>query len=399
MNRIFTVIFLFLSLGAHPEAKTADISFFNKKLTVPYDNAVIFEQAYKPGEDGYFEGYYQKMEAAPYTVLLDFLLEKKKELRLNDWLYSLLLKKSVYAVFEQQKAHFRSMFLWFMLNKSGYETRLEFKGKDITVSVFSFDLVYGVPQAKGKGGFYIDLTSFDNELDYKDWEPFRLNFNPNKGKETIPFSFIIKEMPGVFESVIVKKDISFTHEGKEYRVGVELDSGYVDLLKGYPELSVLKHTEMPLSPPAYQSLLPFLKKHTEGMDSCQTMRFLMSFCRTGFNFKKDELAFSETPYFGTAGLRVIFTPEESLFNKYLDSEDISVLFYYLAKEVLNPEMVLLKYGKQVSLAAFLHKKVGVPITYNNKPYALCDVSENDNSVEIGQTPKSLTGKYPSFIEK
>ena len=155
----------------------------------------------------------------------------------------------------------RKLVLWFMLNKSGYETRLEFKGKDITISVFSFDLVYGVPQSKGKGGYFIDLTSFQNDIDYYKWEPFRLNFNPNKKEEIIPFSFAIpaqknnfsipggnsvlndtgkankidifeddsisenlpdfkdttnsdgSELPSVFESKIVEKEISFTHNG------------------------------------------------------------------------------------------------------------------------------------------------------------------------------------------
>ncbi len=392
-------IFILLSLPVFPETKTAEVSFFNKKILVFYDSSIVLDYPYRPNDDGYFELYYERMDATLYEVLLKDLQAQKQDLHLNDWLYFLLLKNSVNVIFAPQKEYMQNLFLWFMLNKSGYETRLEFKGKVITISVFTNDLVYGVPQSKGKGGYYVDLTSFGNEVDYHKWEPFRLNFNPNKGVETTPFSFVITQLPKIFESKIMEKEISFTYNGMERKIGIPLDSGYVDFLKDYPELSVLKHTEITLSPKAYNSLIPYLKEQTSGMDSIKTIRFLMSFCRTGFKFKKDEVAFAETLYFGGAGQKVIFSPEESLFNKYVDSEDISTLFYYLAKEILAPEMILLKFGKQVSVAVYLHQKIGNPIMYNSKPFALCDVSESDDTIEIGQAPKSLAGKTPSFIEK
>lgn len=399
MKRILFVIIVFSSFPGYPETKTAEVPFFGRKIPVFYDNSILVDFPYKPTDDGYFEAYYQRMDTTLYEILLKDMQAQKQELRLNDWLYFLLLKNSVHSILSVQKEHMRNLFLWFMLNKSGYETQLEFKGKEIAISVFTNDLVYGVPQTKGKGGFYIDLTSFSNEIDYQKWEPYRLNFNPNKGAQTVPFSFIITELPKIFENKTVEKEISFSHKGNEYKVVIPVDSGYVDFLKDYPELSVLKHTGLALSPKAYQALIPYLKEQTNGMDSTGTIRFLMSFCRTGFITRKNKEIKSDQPYFGNTGMRAISAPEESIFSKELDSEDISVLFYYLAKEILNPEMVLLKYGKQVSVAVYLHQKIGTPLLYNNKPYALCDVSENDDTVEIGFAPKSLAGKYPSFIEK
>lgn len=388
-----------MPIACRAETKTVEVTFFNKKIPVFYDHSIVFDFPYKPTNDGYFEMYYQRADTTLYEILLKDLQAQKQDLKLNDWLYYLLLKNSVNLILAEQKEYMRNIFLWFMLNKSGYETLLEFKGREVTVSVYTNDLVYGVPQTKGKGGYFIDLTSFSNLVDYQKWEPFRLTYNPNKGEKTIPFSFTITDLPKVFESKIAEKEISFLHKDKSYSVTVPLDSGYVDFLKDYPELSVLKHTELPLSQKAYNALIPFLKEHTHGMDSIGTIRFLMSFCRTGFVSRERDLPKSKTPYFENTGIRPISSPEESLFYKNVDSEDISVLFYYLAKEILNPEMVLLKYGKQVSVAVYLHRKIGNAITYNNKPYALCDVSENDDTPDIGQPPKALAGKYPSFIEK
>lgn len=431
MKKLFFAFILFSSSGVFAETKTAEVPFFNKIIPVVYDSSMVFEFPYKPNDDGYFEAYYERFETSLFEIFLKNIQAQKQELQLNDWLYFHLLKNSINIIFSSQKEHMKNLVLWFMLSKSGYETRIEFKGKEITVSVFSYDLVYGVPQSKGKGGYYIDLTSFGNEVDYKKWVPYRLNFNPNKGSVIIPFSFIIpakpapavsanpnytlkpdtvpaqvaevraeeRLLPRIIESNIVEKEIFFTHNGNEFSVKIPVDSGYVEFLKDYPELSVLKHTELGLSPAAYNALIPYLKKKTEEMDSVRCVRFIMSFCRTGFLSKKDELAFAETPYFGNAGQKVIFAPEESLFNKYVDSEDISVLFYYLTKEVLNPDMVLLKFGKQISVAVGFSRKIGNPISYEGKIYALCDVSENDDSVDIGQAPKSLAGKSPSFIDK
>lgn len=399
IKRTFFIIIAFASFSCRAETKTAEVPFLDKKVPVFYDNSILVDFPYKPTDNGYFEAYYQRMDTTLYEILLKDIQAQKQELRLNDWLYFLLLRNSVNSILSGQKEHMRNLFLWFMLNKSGYETQLEFKGKEIALSVFTNDLVYGVPQSKGKGGFYIDLTSFSNEVDYTKWAPYRLKFNPNKGGQTIPFSFIITELPKVFESHLVEKEISFSHNGNKYKVVVPVDSGYVDFLTDYPELSVLKHTELALSPKAYQVLIPYLKEQTSGMDSMGTIRFLMSFCRSGFNTRKNEEKKSNQPYFGITGMRAISAPEESLFSKTVDSEDVSVLFYYLAKEILNPEMVLLKYGKQVSVAVYLHRKIGTPIMYNNKPYTLCDVSEDDDTPDIGDPPKSLAGKYPSFIEK
>lgn len=399
MRDFFLAIFIFSVSPVFSETITAEVPYFKDTIPVFYDNSIVTDLPYKPNEDGYFEFYYQQMESSLYEVLLKDLHAQKQNLFLNDWLYFQLLNNSINVIFSSHKEYMRNLFLWFMLNKSGYDTRLEFKGKEVTISVFTNDLVYGVPQSKGKGGFYIDLTSFNNQVDYKKWEPFRLNFNPNKGEKTHPFVFTISQLPKIFESRIVEKDISFTHNGKSYTVKIPLDSAYIEFLNTYPELSVLKHTELILSTRAYAALIPFLKEKTEGMDSIQKIRFIVSFCRTGFNFKKDELAFAETPYFGSSAMKVIFAPEESLLSRYVDSEDISVLFYYLSKEILNPEMILMKFGKQVSVGVCFNKKIGIPLMYNNKPYALCDVYQNDDSVEIGQMPKTLEGKTPSFLEK
>lgn len=395
---IFLIALIVIKVG-FCESKTVDLQFFNKRVSLVYDPLMVFEFPYKPNDDGYFEVYFEMADTTPYRTFLNSLREQKQALHLNDWLYFNLLKKSIDTILISQKEHMRNLFLWFILNKSEFETQLEFKGRDITVSVLTHDLVYGVPQSKGKGGFFIDLTSFSNQVDYRKWEPFRLTFNPNKGKKTIPFCFTLIKPPAIFDSYLIERTIRFSHGDKQYEVKVPTDSGYVDFLEDYPELSVLKHTELALSPQAYQSLIPYLKEKVSSMDSVQTIRFLMSFCRTGFKMKKSEKIKPGTPYVGGALLHEIASPEEVLFLEELGPEDITVLFYYLAKEVLNPEMVLLKYGKQVSLAINLHKKIGIPIMYNSKAFALCDVSENDDTVEIGQSPKSLAGKSPSFIEK
>ncbi len=408
MKHFYLLLLVSLYFKAFPETRTAEVPLFDKKIPVAYDHSIVFSLQYKPNEEGYFETYYHLMDTSKYNILLNDLQKHREELALNDWLYFLLLKNSIGVILSGQKEYAQTLFLWFMLNKSGFETRLEFIGKEITVSVFTNNLVYDVPQSKGKGGFYLDLTAFSNKIDYNKWIPFRLDFNPNKGKEVRPFSFKIPSvalngngseempLPRVFESRIVEKEISFSYNGKSFHVVVPVDIGYASFLKKYPELSVLRHTDLALSPGASKALVTFLKQSTAGLDSVQKIRFLMSFCRTGFSF---------TPLKKSNGSldidrsKVINSPEETLLDSTVESEDISILFYYLAKEILNPEMVFLKFGKQISVAVNLNRKLGPPIFYNNKIFAICDVSENEDSTEIGIFPKSISGKSPSFIDK
>ena len=386
----YWVVFLLLSTPVLAVKQPVGVSFYNKTYSIFFDTSVLNTLKFSPGE-GFFEKYYNHVENEIITEDLQASLDQiQRQDRLNDWLYYQLLHKTLRAILPKAKKHEITLLEWYLLCKKGFDVRIEFQLKNITLSVFTKDLVYGLQQAKRKGGYYVDITSHHNGIDYLKFSPMRVKWKPDKEVRT--FSFALISIPNIFDALDFEKTLRFEHNGTRHMVNVKLNKGYVRFLRSYPEVSLNLHAQTPLSEVAYNSLMPYLKKEIAEMDTAQATRFLLSFTRTAFAMVHEEaLKKSELK---------IFAPEECLFYPVSEPEDRSVLFTYLARQLLELDVLMLKFSKITMAAVNLSDSIGVkPIMHNDEFFTLCDPTDPQNKLELGEYPEGYLRKTPKLYLK
>ena len=374
-----------------------DIDFYGETETIFYHNSILEHPSYV-FDESYYQFYYEQAES---SILFEDCMENLKKIKtqrkLNDFLYYKLIHKAVDVILKKEKEPIRNLFKWFLLTKSGFNTRIVARGNDVTIHVYTHDLVYGSPQSRSKGGYWVDITSFHNDINYKKFKPLKSKFYPNK--EGIPFSFALNEIPLVYEPKIIVKEIDYKYEGKPQTISVSVDKGYVNFLKKYPEVSLTLHGQAALSPTLTGSFIKELKNRVAGKSKQDAVRYLMSFTRTAFKYKNDlepddeDDENSEKEDDEEQLKRIIFFPEESLLETESDYEDRSVLLYSLIKNVVNEDPIFVKISKMTSVAVNFGDTIGRPIPHDSLIYALCEPTESIDTLEIGEFPKKYEHRY------
>ena len=137
--------------------KTVEVEFYSEQLTVTYPSEIIL-----PGllilEDISLMDYYEKMEQTPWQDLLDHLNGFKEKYRLNDWFYFELLKTVVGQIYSSHGPLKQEASLWFLLTKSGFDTRLSYLDDNIFIYVWSEEDIFETPMIVDQDKRFINLS-------------------------------------------------------------------------------------------------------------------------------------------------------------------------------------------------------------------------------------------------
>ncbi len=382
---LLIAFFCFNVSGLLAQSNSVSINFYNEILKVNYDKSVIVPLGSEISEES-FEKFYYNLSNTQYYTLVGNLLHHKSKLNLNDWFYYKLIISTVDKLFTKESNNYKTLFSWFLLHKSGYRVQINYVGNEVMLSVFSLDKVYDMPVKQHKEGWFVDITLFNNVTKLISMRPtFKIN---GDGKA---FSFKLKQLPNLKNADIVNKKLSFVHENQLHTIDVQLNKSLLYLMYGYPELSIKEHTQIELSSTAYNSLIPSLKALIKDKPTYEAISILLSFTRQAMQYRPDELAY-EIP-------NITFSAEETLFYKYSDCEDRSVLFYYLVNQLLEVDVILVDFPQHASTAVLFDKAYGgKPIIHKNKKYSICDPTGPGNHLKPGDYPEGLLGLNYKILE-
>jgi len=391
MRSTYLLIVILLScvsndvLGAK---KMVRFNYYSEPITVEYDSNMGVILSNDVSEEG-FQRFYYDLENTNYHATLKDLFKYKKELKLNDWLYYLLVRQATEKVFSRKSANYKTLFSWFILHKSGYKVQLNYLQQQVMLSVFSTDKVYDMPVRKHQNGWFVDLTTYHNREVKKKLTTYGSNFKLNHSGNSL--SFKLTELPKLSKPEIVTKKLAFVHDDRLETIKVTLNKSIIHIMYRYPELSVTEHVKVPLSIKAYATLMTSLGKLIKGKSDYEAARLLLSFTRQARDYKTDKEAYK---------LRnVTFVPEETLFYKYSDCEDRSVLFCYLIKELLGLDVILLDYPEHATTAVLFDKPYGnKPIMHKGRKYTLCDPTGPGNYLRPGQFPEDLLTQHYTILD-
>lgn len=312
-------------------------------------------------------------EVANQTII-NVLDSAKLSLNLNDWAYFKLIR--TYASTYKRNENYTSFLMWYFLGKSGYKSYLYFEKNKFSVYIESDEDVFDLPRI-GKR-YCLNCTDQVEQVTFSGLNYF------STGKS---FEFAIDRIPLMKEPQIVKKNI-IIHSNlllKSFSVDFTINRSWVTFLESYPNVELSKLYRTPLSVEA-QSLIVRLKSITENMTTVDAIRLLLSFTRNLSDYTPDEQLFDREKW---------MTPEEALFYPSGDCDDKSSLFYYLVKEVLNLQPVILIYDKadHVNVAIQL-EGLGVPnLVIDDNPYYICETTDSSDLEDIGENTLHTKYKY------
>lgn len=364
-------------------AQNIAFQFYNKTFNISTDSSIYVKFDGKVTEKKIADFYY-KLTQAKTDEVLNLLMNYKTEKHLNDWFYYQLIRKTVQQISPKEENYERyTLYKWFFLAKSGYDTRLAIgENRQLLFYVWSDEDISDIPFFKAEGKQFVCL----NFHDYKDTHYLtgKLNaVNIYIAEAKNAFSYKVTQIPDFNPQDYKDKLITFNFHKKVYNFNIKLSNDLETIFKNYPVVDFESYFNIPLSKETYGSLIPLLKRNIKGMSQIKGVDYLMRFTRNAFLYEPDEDNF---------GKEKRLSPEQTLFSDYSDCDDRAALFFYLVKEIYNLPMITLLYPTHITMAVKFEKAVGKPISYNGSNYYVCEPTPQKKDLKIGEVSANLKNK-------
>ncbi len=348
----------------------------DSSLNIPFNDSLTQESVIK---------FYSTANHQNFQPLINTLLNYKQKEKLNDWFYYQLIRKTVQQISPKEVNYERyTLYKWFFLLKSGYDTRLAVGKNQLLFYVWSDDDISDIP-------FYKDDKKQFVCLNFHDYP--NANYQKDKvypvaiplAENSVIFSYKITQIPDFKPEDYQDKILQFDYKQKSYHFDVKLSNDVQILFKNYPVVNFESYFNIPLSKETYQSLIPYLKKNLKGLSQIKGVDYLMRFTRNAFLYESDQQNF---------GKEKRLSPEQTLFNNHSDCDDRAALFFYLVKEIYNLPMIALLYPTHITMAVNFDKAIGKPIFYKGQNYYVCEPTPQEKDLKIGHlNPKLINENY------
>jgi len=317
-----------------------------------------------------------------HSTFFNQAAEYRKQLKLNDWGYCLLLNDVTKEV-SGDSQNLARLLLWFMLTKSGYEAKVGFAEDSVYLLLPCKNKIYGVTYVVIDDKRFYTL-SFDKN------EQLNIAINTYDGKYPDADDLIdlsVKDTPKV-KGTLIEKELKFSYENTEYKIPVTYNQTTAEYFKNYPQTDLEVYFKAPLSEEATYSLTVGLKPILEGRTEADAANVLLRFVQTAFQYKTDG------DQFGTE--KSLFS-DETLFYPYSDCEDRSIIYSYLVSNILGLNVIGLDYPGHISTAVhFSNDLLGDKVTYNSEKFTVCDPTYIN--ANIGMAMPKFKDIQPKIID-
>ena len=363
---------MFLPFMAGAGLEQVSFSFYSEQLSLNYDPGMVLPLPAKFTESD-LSGYYLRLEKTNYKPFLEALEQKKAVFQLNDWLFFDLMRQSLKNILGERDHQRLELLSWFLLSKSGFNTRLTYLEDQLYVYAYSEDEIFETPMIQEDGKVFVNLSCIG--LQSKQEALYLLNFKPPGGKK--PFQLTLKQLPKL-RPEIKERTLTFSYRNHPYQLKVKADATIGEIMNKYPLMAEEQYLETPLSPGLEETLIPAFRKWTSELSVWESVELIVSFTRSAFPYKEDK------QYFGRSKPMI---SDEVFLYPFSDCEDRAALFFELAKTLLDIPMIIIAFPDHLTVAAAIPNGAGEAIKYKNKLYYVCDPTGPVNSSTIGSFPQ------------
>lgn len=338
--------------------KKISLDFYGSDIPLRYDPAL--KTSLKRRIDAKsISSFWERLSKADYEGMLKQLRHYKQELKLNDWGYHLLAHRAGEGIYGKRNKNDIALFVWFMLSKSDYDTKVGYNDDDIFLLSPSKNSIYGVSFLKLDGKKYYAM-SFDGKK--KKMGSLYTYKGKYPGSSDL-MDYGIYQTPQVTNKV-KSRDLKFKYRGTSYTVPVKYNKMVPEYFEYYPQTEFEVYFNASVSPEAGYSLLKALKPLVEGKTEGEAVNIIIRFVQTAFKYKTDDDQFGREKY---------LLPDETLFYPYSDCEDRSIIFAYLVNKLVGLEVVGLHYPGHMATAVRFNSDIkGDSVRYKGKKYIVTD---------------------------
>lgn len=357
------------------EYKSLKIDFYGKSLAFSTQEFVIPQEPQKLSSE-IFSEWWKQASNNNYTAMVAELLNYKTELKLNDWVYYHLVKilseKLSNGLINQK------LFVWFVLNHSGYDVRLAHADDNISLLVPVKQQLYHLTHIEMEHAvFYL----MDN------WESLKIKTY----KESFAPATRIMDF-NLYESFIVgdsaeSRNFIILNDSDTISFKMDYNPYWVALFNNYPQGDLSIFFNATVSQEAKRSITKNVSPIIENMSEKESLDFLLGYVQYGFEYKRDVDQF---------GFEKFFFPEETLYYNSSDCEDRAIYFAWLVDELLDLKVVGLKYDGHIATAVAVSEDIqGDYIEFRNEKYFIADPTYLGSP--LGVTMKKYYNEIPEII--
>ena len=301
-------------------------------------------------------------------------------MQLNDWAkYQFVYKMGMKFYSNKNKAN---LFTWFVLTKLGLDTKIGYNTQQVYLLSGISHKLYQVSYFYINDKRYYVLDPTGRAKNLSNIRTYKTSYS----KKLQELSFKI-EKPLKFENKILAKKYSFRYYKKTHNVEATLNKNLIDFYHSYPQSDYKVYFDTKVSSLTKDKLFESLRKIIDGKKEVEAVNILLRFVQNSFEYKTDQNHFKYE--------KVLF-PEETLYYRYSDCEDRTILFSYLVKNLLNIDVIGLKYKDHIASAVALSSRIkGDGYKVNGKIYYVADPTFTN--ANIGETMTKYKNKIPQAI--
>lgn len=340
-------------------ADTLEIMFFGNAVSFSFDPQWRGYRLAGGAKPEAISAFWTMMSGSKYETTIQSVNAARRDLKLDDWGGVTLWRDVAQALQPERRAE-QNLLLWYFLVKSGYDVRLGYAGQDVHLFVAVRQPVYATKFTKvGDQTYYAVLTA-DHGDSIRSFYTYEASY-PNKLN---PLD-IHAASTDFTRTVSAQRALSFDYKGKPVRLNVPYDRRLVQYLDSFPQSEFELYFDTDGSSLVRQGLLAELRKYTATMGEEEAVDFLLAFVQKAFAYKNDDEQFGREKYFFV---------EESLHFPYNDCEDRSVIFSWLAHELVGIKVIGLVYPGHMTTGVALKqlKPEFSTVTYQGRQYAIAD---------------------------
>jgi len=331
-----------LKLFEGVDVQNHKVSFFSSDITLSYPamlKSKLHPSDYRNGniDNQRIAEFWEVVSSVNHTAFIAHTLQLREEMGLNDWGYILLVNNTSKSIFGERNSNLVRLMNWFILTKAGYQNRVGYDQDGVynlfTTSNNIFDTKY----------YRLDGNKF-----------FPINFNEEYQTPSSIFTY-----QGAHEAQVRKLDLTidrypeffnpanthtrtldFEFDGESYSIPITINRDMISYFEYYPLTDLPIFFSASLTPSTHRQLVESLAPVLEEMTEEEAVNFLLRLVQTSFGYKTDQEQFNREKY---------MFPDEIFFYPYADCDDRSIFFATLVRDILDLEVVGIRYSRHLAV--------------------------------------------------
>lgn len=362
------------------KGRALEFVFFGSPIKVGYDTKLQLG-AEAPLSGSKLGEFWEKAALADYEPLMNNLLKYRKDLKMTDWGFILLVSEASGKIAADRNG--KVLLTWFILSKAGYETRTAYDKENVYLLVPANTRLYGVSffTLNDKRYYAVSADGFINNLGSV------YTYEKSYPKADRAMDFRMTDYPDLGRKVS-ERSLSFTYGGQTFNIKVPYNMNDIVYLKYHPQTDVSLYGEAGLPDWAGKPLLAQLTPIIKGKSDEEAVNIILKFVQTAFKYATDDQQF---------GREKFLFAMETIYYPYSDCEDRSILFTYLVRQLLKLDTVFLDYPGHIAAAvAFKSNVKGDYVSFEGKRYTVTDPTYINAT--IGMTMPQFAKNAPKVVK-